>query len=47
MSFQVEDIESLYKEFSNKSLEESQPLRKMPYAKNFMLLTLTAILLLF
>jgi catechol 2,3-dioxygenase-like lactoylglutathione lyase family enzyme len=33
--FSVEDIGVLYEEFSNKSVEITQPLRKMPYGKEF------------
>lgn len=33
--FSVVDIESLYKEFSDKSIQIIQPLRQMPYGKEF------------
>ena len=33
--FSVEGIENLYEEFSNRSIEIIQPLRNMPYGKEF------------
>ncbi len=33
--FSIEGIEDLYEELSNKSIEFTQPLRKMPYGKEF------------
>ena len=33
--FSVDDIEGLYQELSNKSVELTQSLRKMPYGKEF------------
>lgn len=33
--FSVENIENLYDEFSNKVVEFVQPLRDMPYGKEF------------
>ena len=33
--FSVDNIEGLYEELSNKSVEFTQPLREMPYGKEF------------
>ena len=35
ITFEVDGIESLYEELSNRSVEFSQPLRDMPYGKEF------------
>ena len=35
ITFSVDDIESLYEELSNRSVEFSQTLRDMPYGKEF------------